>query len=650
MQLTLTVLTRRDIIGLILIGIASVLLSSRFAVVHSAAPQMTKRSFENKIPSHVPLKVKIKKEKEEKALDANNKDWFRDIEIEVTNTSDKPIYFISLNMEMPDLSTQNSGAIRIFPLRYGRTDFYEPDTKPLPDDVPIQPKATYTFVVDEKNRTGYQEWRAKDNRTDPLKLEISINFLSFGDGTGFTSMSAVPFPVKPNPEELGRCLPKSRSPDEWAKTPTLFSALQAQLFSTPAPIVPVNFFKQNYSAADEAINATVLPDICCPGTSCNKFKISKYDCACAINAQTVNTTACTDIVGVCGVQIQIEDFCSIGPTGCPQYSFIACPTSLPIPSPTPTPVFTCPSTSPSNCPSGIPKDPCQDSLSNGCPPFYHAEGACCIKDPCFYEPIVCPLGTVKIQLPQPTCAQICLDVPTLSEPECFAFGFFWSLTGVCRATSPSGGGGGGCPIVPQFPCEQDFYWDTGTCSCEPNPSPILIDVAGNGFNLTDNRRGVSFDLNSNGIAEKLSWTSLGSDDAWLVLDRNSNGIIDDGRELFGNYTPQPEPPRGQQRNGFLALAEFDKPINGGNGDGKINQTDSVFSSLWLWQDKNHNGISELSELKTLFRLGLKTLELDYKESKKTDQYGNQFRYRGKVKDNSGVQHGRWAWDVFLVAP
>ena len=205
MQRLLTVLTRRAIIAVILVGIASVLLLSRFALVHSAAQQVTKRTFENKIPPQVPLKIKIKKEKEEKALDVNNKNWFRDIEIEVTNTSDKPIYFMSLNLEMPDLPSENRDEIRIFPLRYGRTDFYEQDTKPLPDDVPIQPKATYTFVIDETNRSGYEKWRAKDSRSDPLKLQISINHLSFGDGTGFTSMSAVPFPVKNNPEELGRC-------------------------------------------------------------------------------------------------------------------------------------------------------------------------------------------------------------------------------------------------------------------------------------------------------------------------------------------------------------------------------------------------------------------------------------------------------------
>ena len=190
-----SVVSRRNIIALTLFAMSCVILVSLLALVQNAATQ-GKRSFLNKIPQHVPLKIKLKKEKEEKVLDVGNKDWFKDLEIEVTNTSDKPIYFLSLNVEMPELPTQNSGAIKIFPLRYGRADFYEPDTKPAPDDVPIQPKATYTFIVDEKNRSGYQEWRAKDNRNDPLKLELSINFLSFGDGTGFTSMSAIPFPVK----------------------------------------------------------------------------------------------------------------------------------------------------------------------------------------------------------------------------------------------------------------------------------------------------------------------------------------------------------------------------------------------------------------------------------------------------------------------
>jgi hypothetical protein len=236
----------------------------------------------------------------------------------------------------------------------------------------------------------------------------------------------------------------------------------------------------------------------------------------------------------------------------------------------------------------------------------------------------------------------CFEVPQI-EADCQNYGWYWNFTN------------GNCQGIPW--CTQDFqvceppsYWSNWACSCIINSSPIVIDVLGNGISLTNHREGVPFDLNSDGSRELIAWTSVYSDDAWLTLDRNGNGTIDNGGEMFGNFTPQPIPPSGAEKNGFLALAEYDKGANGGDGDGEISKSDSIFESLRLWRDSNHNGVSEPGELSSLPSAGLKAIELDFKESKKTDQYGNKFKYRAKVRDTNDAQLGRWAWDVYLLNP
>jgi len=184
--------------------------------------------------------------------------------------------------------------------------------------------------------------------------------------------------------------------------------------------------------------------------------------------------------------------------------------------------------------------------------------------------------------------------------------------------------------------------------CWCSSSPIVIDVAGNRFSMTDAANGVPFDFNGDGvIGGKLAWTTANSDDAWLVLDRNNNNRIDNGQELFGNATPQPMPPVKEERQGFLALAEYDKTANGGNNDGKITRRDLIFRKLRLWQDKNHNGISEIEELSRLPALDVVAIFLDYRESRRTDEFGNQFKYRARIRDRQGANIGRWAWDVFV---
>jgi hypothetical protein len=279
----------------------------------------------------------------------------------------------------------------------------------------------------------------------------------------------------------------------------------------------------------------------------------------------------------------------------------------PQPTPTPTPPPTCTGSPSLVCPAGA------NMVCN-----QYGMWACSDGSPGCYVPppaLVCPSGATLV---------------------CTASGA-WR----CSDGSP------GCSTPPPNWVYQEcttggHCTNTGQWACNPT-SPIVIDTRDEGFHLTDAAHGVRFSFLPEGPSVQTSWTDPAFHNGFLVLDRNGDGVITDGTELFGNLTPQPP---SATPNGFLALAVFDELANGGNGNGFIDRGDAVYGKLRVWVDANHNGITEPGELHTLRELGIVRIGLTYRLAKYVDQFGNRFRYVARIWDMDGKPHDV-CYDVFL---
>ena len=168
------------------------------------------------------------------------------------------------------------------------------------------------------------------------------------------------------------------------------------------------------------------------------------------------------------------------------------------------------------------------------------------------------------------------------------------------------------------------------------PSPIILDLDGDGVETTGVDTGAYFDHAGEGFAERTGW--VGKDDGLLVRDLNGNGRIDTGAELFGSETLLTN--GSPAANGFAALAELDA-----NHDGRIDAADPVFGTIRIWKDADGNGYASPGELIGLDAAGVRSINVAYSNSTIVDINGNAHQQVGRYTTTTGVS--RAAEDVWF---
>lgn len=159
--------------------------------------------------------------------------------------------------------------------------------------------------------------------------------------------------------------------------------------------------------------------------------------------------------------------------------------------------------------------------------------------------------------------------------------------------------------------------------------PIVLDLGGEGIQLTEAGKGANFDINADGIMDKTAWVK--GNTAMLVYDKNGNNAIDNGSELFGDQNGA--------KDGFKELAKYDS-----NNDGKIDSKDTIYKNLKLYRDLNGDGKMQSNEFNTLQEMGIKSLSLECRDAD-DDVNGNSIVLRGSFEREDGTK-GEMADAIF----
>jgi len=157
--------------------------------------------------------------------------------------------------------------------------------------------------------------------------------------------------------------------------------------------------------------------------------------------------------------------------------------------------------------------------------------------------------------------------------------------------------------------------------CEQSEScPLILDLNSDGIHTTGLDDPVYFWIDLQGRSEATAWTNPNTEEAFLWMDLDHDQIAR-VTELFGSRMVGPS---GLYfANGFDALLTFDRPENGGDADGQITHRDSVWARLRLWVDRNHDAVSQPTEISVLWAHGIVALNLDHAEGELYDEYGNE---------------------------